>query len=306
MLERVHLNAASLHSPSALYLDLQSENIKNIRTLVDSGSSDCFIDSRFAISNGLPLENLETPLHLSLFDGSSASQGRIIQFTNLLVTLPCGAQHPVRFLLTMLDRSAQAVLGYSWLYRHNPLIDWITHAVTFRSADLSPLPINTPCLAISIATPQLSDFSLSPATAGSPKASLFPDPSPSAELCAAAVSILISFVRTSALTFMAQLPSSHPQSIICSGIIDLEECFTHAANSSLNVSPLDDELAAEYASLKLLVPIIYHMFLDVFSKRKGTTLPPRHSHDHRIDLMDDATPPFGPIYSLSEVELLAL
>ena len=35
-------------------------------------------------------------------------------------------------------------------------------------------------------------------------------------------------------------------------------------------------------------------------------LPPRRSHDHHINLMDDATPPFGLIYSLSEVELLAL
>ena len=186
------------------------------------------------------------------------------------------------------------------------MIDWITHAVTFRSADLSPLPIDTPHPVISIATPQLSDFSLSPATAGSPKASLFPDPSPSAELHTATVSILISFIRASALAFMARLPSSHPQSIICSGIIDLEECFAHAANSSPNVSPLDDELAAEYTSLKHLVPIIYHAFLDVFSKRKGTTLPPCCSHDHRINLMDNATPPFSPIYLLSEVELLAL
>ena len=105
---------------------------------------------------------------------------------------------------------------------------------------------------------------------------------------------------------MAQLPSSHPQLIICSGIIDLEECFACAANSSPNDSPLDDKLAAEYASLKHLMPIIYHVFLDVFSKQKGTTLPPHRSHDHCIDLMDDATPPFGPIYSLSEVELLAL
>ena len=105
---------------------------------------------------------------------------------------------------------------------------------------------------------------------------------------------------------MAQLPSSHPQSIICSGIIDLEECFARTANSSLNISPFDDELAAEYASLKHLVPIIYHVFLDVFSKQKGTTLPPHRSHDHCINLMDNATPPFGLIYSLSEIELLTL
>ena len=69
---------------------------------------------------------------------------------------------------------------------------------------------------------------------------------------------------------------------------------------------MDDALAAEYEALRPLIPIAYHDWLDVFSKRKGTTLPPRRSHDHHIRLMDDSTPPFGPIYSLSEVEQLAL
>jgi len=46
--------------------------------------------------------------------------------------------------------------------------------------------------------------------------------------------------------------------------------------------------------------------LDVFSKSKGTTLPPRRSYDHKIELGDGMTPPFGPIYSLSEVEQFAL
>ena len=54
------------------------------------------------------------------------------------------------------------------------------------------------------------------------------------------------------------------------------------------------------------VPTEYHNYLDVFSKSKGTTLPPRRSYDHKIELEDGATPPFGLIYSLSEVEQLAL
>ena len=42
----------------------------------------------------------------------------------------------------------------------------------------------------------------------------------------------------------------------------------------------------------------------MFSKRKGTTLPPRRPYDNRIDLEDGANPPSGPIYSLSKVEQL--
>ena len=61
------------------------------------------MDSRFAIDNQLPLENLQTPLRLTLFDGSAASQGLIIQSTTLDIQFPCGTQHRVMFLLTPLD-----------------------------------------------------------------------------------------------------------------------------------------------------------------------------------------------------------
>ena len=95
MLEQVHFNAASFRSQSALFIDLLAENSITTHTLVDSGSSHCFIDSRFAISNNFKLENLEKPLRLSLFDGSTSSHGLIIQYTRLLIRFPCGAQHSV-------------------------------------------------------------------------------------------------------------------------------------------------------------------------------------------------------------------
>jgi len=65
-------------------------------------------------------------------------------------------------------------------------------------------------------------------------------------------------------------------------------------------------LAAEFDALKTQIPPKYHEYLDVFSKSKGITLPPRHQHDHKIDIKSGTTPPFSPIYSLSEVEQVAL
>jgi hypothetical protein len=300
-LKQVHLNAASFRSPSALFINIETENLQNIRTLVDSGSSDCFLDSHFALSNNFILKNLSKPLHLSLFDGSTAANGIIIQYTTQNIRLPCGAQHPVRFLLTTLDRSASAVLGYSWLHRHNPSIDWVTHEITFRTANTGNQPVDTSRSTSSCALPELSASSLNPAIAGSPNASLAPDLALSAKLRAAAAAIPISFIRASALAFLARLPSSHPQSITLSSIIEPDLLSARAAN------PIADAaLAAEYADLRLQVPTEYYNYLDVFSKRKGTTLPPRRHHDHRIDLMDNSSPPFGPIYSLSKVEQLAL
>jgi len=306
MLKRVYLNAAMPHTNSALIIDLHTENSKPIRTLIDSGSSHCFIDSRFAISNNFKLENLNTPLRLSLFDGSISSHGLVVQYTTLLVRLPCGAQHSIRFLLTMLDRSASAVLGYSWLFRHNLSIDWSTKKITIHTADASSPPADALPSTLPCAISELEPPSLTPATAGSPPASLTPKPTLSAELCAAAARIPVSFIRAAALAFLNRLPSSHPQSVVLSGIIEPESCIARTVVPTPSSPHVDDKLATEFTGLRPQVLIDYHDYLNIFSKQKGTTLPPRQSHNHHINLEDNASPPFGPIYSLSEVEQLAL
>ena len=198
-----------------------------------------------------------------------------------------------------------AVLGYSWLHRYNPSIDWVNHVVTFRSAAACVPSADVPSL-----TPRaISDLGPSQTSTVLDSQRSFPLGSErlrSAELRAAAARIPVSFIRAPALAFFTRLPSSHPQSIVLSGIIEPESCSARVAVPVPGSSYVDDALAAEYADLRPQVPHDYHDYLDVFSKRKGTTLPPRRSHNHHINLMDDTTPPFSPIYSLSEVEQLAL
>src|SRR5262249_1265633 len=50
----------------------------------------------------------------------------------------------------------------------------------------------------------------------------------------------------------------------------------------------------------------YDDFAEVFSKESASVLPPYRPYDHRIPLEPGTTPPFGPLYPLSEVELKAL
>jgi hypothetical protein len=47
-------------------------------------------------------------------------------------------------------------------------------------------------------------------------------------------------------------------------------------------------------------------FLPLFSEAEANNLPPHCPYDHRIPLKEGFTPPFGPIYSLSQTELEAL
>ena len=190
--------------------------------------------------------------------------------------------------------------------RYNPLIDWTTHELTFRTARSSSPPGALPVLSPSRAPHELSEPLVNPPTSSSPTAPLPPASDPPDELRVAAATISISFVRASALALLTRLPASHPQSIVLSGIIEPDACHARAAVPVPDSDLVDPALAAEYAALRPQIPLEYHDYLDVFSKRKGTTLPPRRHHDHHINLMDDTTPPFGPIYSLSEVERFAL
>jgi hypothetical protein len=50
----------------------------------------------------------------------------------------------------------------------------------------------------------------------------------------------------------------------------------------------------------------YHDYISVFEKTQSENLPPHRSFDHAIDLKEGTDPPWGPIYALSEKELVAL
>ena len=54
------------------------------------------------------------------------------------------------------------------------------------------------------------------------------------------------------------------------------------------------------------VPKEYHDFADVFSEVKANKLPPHRPYDLKINIEEGSTPPLGPIYSLSKIELEAL
>ena len=88
----------------------------------------------------------------------------------------------------------------------------------------------------------------------------------------------------------------------------------HRARRSESLESQDKTLRAsktltdqkELDELRLLIPAPYHLFLDVFSKSQADQLPAHRTYDHRIPLLPDTTPPFGPIYSLSDTERKAL
>ena len=54
------------------------------------------------------------------------------------------------------------------------------------------------------------------------------------------------------------------------------------------------------------VPPEYHDYVDVFSKKKASTLAPHRPFNLKIELEEDTEPPIGRLYSLSPSEQEAL
>ena len=108
---------------------------------MDSGSSDSFIDSDFVQTQHLLTRNIP-PIRLHLMDGTSNSV--ITQALDLSVRFPTGETQNLTFFVTLLDQGCTIVLGFRWLTRFNPSIDWVIGPHHFppiiaaRSRDITP------------------------------------------------------------------------------------------------------------------------------------------------------------------------
>jgi len=255
---------------------LLSYDLPELRALVDSGSTHCFVDTKYALGHTLSTYSVSL-IVLRLFDGTSNFV--ITQVVHLSVKFPAsGDVTPMTFYLAPLDSECSIVLGHNWLTRYNPLIDWVLSSLTFRTPAPSLLaPLSTP-------SPVLSSNPVSGLSGQSDPGLV---PSVDTPVCTPPH---ISLINAAAFVRACKLEGSTKYQL------QLRPSDSTKAHSSSASTPPDLDI----------VPPEYRDYADVFSKAKASELPPHHDYDLKIDLEEGTSPPLGTLYSLSPVELSAL
>ena len=109
---------------SNLKVGIQTTNtakVKGVAALLDSGATGLFIDSNFVAAEKLMMCSLTCPTPVYNVDGTLNEAGSICSVVNLILCFQNHSEHAV-FAVTNLGKH-KMILGYPWLWDHNPKVD---------------------------------------------------------------------------------------------------------------------------------------------------------------------------------------
>jgi len=125
--------------PLTITSEKQGKKKKIIKkSLIDSGAGGKFIDQNFAKAQGFKLTPLAEPIRVFNVDGTLNKKGTIKHYVNLKLTIH-GRKKMTRLLVTGLGKQ-KIILGFPWLQKHNPDIDWKKGTLKWRKAKKTPKP----------------------------------------------------------------------------------------------------------------------------------------------------------------------
>ena len=110
-------------------LDTQRQMDEN--ALLDCGATGLFIEMKWAKDNFISMTELEQPILVYNINGSCNSVGSITHEATLMM-IHKGHKEKVTFEICNLGK-VNLIIGYTWLKKHNPEINWNTGEIEFTS-----------------------------------------------------------------------------------------------------------------------------------------------------------------------------
>jgi hypothetical protein len=307
-----------------------------------------FVDSGCPVSvihidtvRQLKLPTVHDPNSVDLFWGDGASTTS----NQKLVTKPVkmvieGHEEDISF--SVIESGEETVmLGYSWLAKHNPSIDWGSGKVTWNSNYCKVNCFNGFDVNLDeikeFADRQIIGMMMIPSEGVIPDEQHFVvvcNDTPAHEVLSKAPrSVLIHKVGDRVLKVKSQSLSqinSFGDSVegdrrayfllsikhgVVSVVVDDHKASFSSRGDGCQSTPVDNEgdgydLQEAFQELteedKESFPVEYLEYIDVFAKSRADILPHHRKWDIAIETIDNFTPKWGPIYNLSELEMKAL
>ena len=287
-----------LHGDGSLVLKGQiNKSNTYINLLIDSGAPYPIIRKDVALRLGLKIARDPNAKPLQWGNGESAA-------TEAEVTYPVALTiqgHTEMITFSVIESGdAEAMLGYSWLTRHCPTIDWKSGLIQWNSEHcrencLTPNKAMIDRVKELFPKEKIEGMMEVPIVKLNENNKLIEDPEETRK------------TRVYVVTCSKETSKEHDYYVITA------HNSTDDHNERINAMRLFSEYHdAEDAFIELTeedrasFPQQYKEYVDVFSKNKADILPEHRQWDIPIETDDKFTPKWGPLYNLSQEEMKLL
>jgi hypothetical protein len=116
--------------------EITDTNGKNftVKAMINSGCTHTCINEKTVIRKDIPQVKLPRPITCTNSDGTISGNKPITDFVKVKMEIN-GHQENIDTVITHLD-STDIFVGYDWLTKHNPTINWETGTIKFNRCPL--------------------------------------------------------------------------------------------------------------------------------------------------------------------------
>ena len=108
---------------------MNTHRLMDVNALLDSGATGMFMDKKFAKGNNISMRLLNRPIRVYNVDGTLNHGGSITHEATLMMSHK-GHKEKATFEVCDLGK-CPLIIGFTWLHKHNPDINWRTGNIEF-------------------------------------------------------------------------------------------------------------------------------------------------------------------------------